>query len=262
MQFQKVSNLIGLTALVGALFATSVYAAMTYFGTIHTSRPVPVTLSYRQLELGADGNVIIDSQRVFALNSDGSIVRARQYVAEDGSAREIRSVIDAIRGEKTVIASATKSTTTFHFSSEEAAALRSGQRHSCPLDEGSPKDISGYEAFPHVRTSDHPEGGLIRGVTYYSPELGCVPLEASLSLVRPDGTEVTLQSTELLSVAVGEPDATLFDVPAAYVELSPAEYKRQMDVLDGVETPELDEMPIYQTLQTAYDERRASDEFR
>ncbi|MGH9682981.1 MAG: hypothetical protein ACRD4S_05155 [Candidatus Acidiferrales bacterium] len=62
---------------------------------------------------------------------------------------------------------------------------------------------------------------------WLAPELGCAALETRSSDRQPDGTVKPAGETDLVSVTMGEPDRSLFEVPSNYASVMPSEAMRK-----------------------------------
>lgn len=67
------------------------------------------------------------------------------------------------------------------------------------------------------------------GITWWrSPKLGCEALQSRMTQVQMDGSFTLVSETKLLSLKIGAPDSTLFEVPASYRSLSPSQAQKEL----------------------------------
>ncbi len=167
-----------------------------------------------------------------AYKADGSFVKRREYKAPDGRIVEQRNVYDLASGRRVVVEGITESTVTYRLSPQEVAWRRSrvGQCSSNPLARRSSR--LGYEVIENIYKYQTPQGDN-QVVEWRAPMLNCAPLEERYILTKSDGSEFVTNIRTVVNIAMGEPDSSLFSIPARYVERSPSammeEYARRYD---------------------------------
>jgi hypothetical protein len=81
------------------------------------------------------------------------------------------------------------------------------------------KTLVGYEVILGYRAVHLSYNGTDE---WFAPDLGCEEMKAALNVTGPDGKKIHAER-QVLEVTTGEPDPSLFTVPADYREMSPAE---------------------------------------
>lgn len=91
--------------------------------------------------------------------------------------------------------------------------------------------VLGFRTFK-FKHSVAKDGGAtdvtIHTTSWYAPDLACYELKQHGEKRRPDGTVIATYDKTPLFVTVGEPDKSLFEIPAQYREVPPSEIERAM----------------------------------
>ena len=209
---------------IAALGATYFSAGRYFKRRVEAAGPVPFTL---RMEIASPpGHVYyLDT---LARRSDGTEVRRGGPAAgpEDNVARTIRfpdgdvlTIFDYIRA-KTTWALTPQDRSFFAQRLRE----RWGVFSQCIVNAGQGK-IVGYDSVfgrpAEIVRRDFP--GLSQRITsWLVPSLGCVRVAYTIEEAQPDGTFVATTSETPLSLTIGEPDRSMFQVPADYTEMSPS----------------------------------------
>lgn len=69
--------------------------------------------------------------------------------------------------------------------------------------------------------------GATRYTAWAAPQLACQTLESLSEAPQADGTFAPVGKTKVVSLTIGEPDASLFDVPSSYRSVMPSEALRK-----------------------------------
>lgn len=177
-------------------------------------KPIPYTVTLRETVHGPDGTITAGPEYTHSVRSDGStLVR----VVGKGSQRLLNyssgNQIDT--NEKNL----TKSS--INRPNENAAERQRDPDSNClnsmagkPMT-SPPEKLLGEETIAGYRTAK-----ITSGVTtaWYALDYGC-----ALVKDRWEFSATEVSEKDLVSVAAGEPDPTLFDVPAYYREVTPSE---------------------------------------
>lgn len=172
-----------------------------------------------------DGEAVV-TRETHAVRRDGSTVSITPLEAEDGSAHELWRIEDMARGEALQIDTA--SHTVFHFPLQRSAVdqfLKNGPAATCgaPLD-ATRMSFAGYSGLRFSTFTDRrpdEEGGEVEIVRLVSPQLGCAEL---LTVFRENGRVTGIRQIE--NIRPGEPDPSLFEIPADFRKASPDEVSR------------------------------------
>src|SRR5690606_34276256 len=111
----------------------------------------------------ADGAVDHSGTVVNAFRADGSHVRASSFAGVDGTIQETRSIIDLGAGKKSVVASSTRSVTTYFYTEEQISALRTASHNTvCPA-EGRPdeRQVMGLQVIKEVAELPGRDGDIV-----------------------------------------------------------------------------------------------------
>lgn len=168
----------------------------------------------------ADENDGATRHKTFARRSDGSTVEVILERATDGALSETRRIVDLESGRKVFLDSAVNSITTTYLSTSQIDSLRN-RRAPCG---GPPVDsLLGYGVTRTTSVLPLSHTGPARLEILSAPELGCIDMERRAIIALENGAEGTLTLDRVVNVELGEPDESLFVVPAGYTEMSPSE---------------------------------------
>lgn len=159
-----------------------------------------------------------------AMKSDGSqaTVHRRELKTNDNW-YDMRTILNLTGHQRIAVDPITQSTTTYPLS-PGAVRLYLGWETNCAAD--TQAEISTMLGYRVVRVSSNvpgPHGSSARE-TWKAPGLGCLALKDTWSRTDPrTGASYTYRLIQVLTIIEGEPSATLFSVPADYVERSPSQ---------------------------------------
>ncbi len=175
-----------------------------------------------QVEKRYDATGVERSQetRLYAVRSDGSSVIINKRSGPDGRLYEIGDIYDLTTGTVTTVDGLTESTVTQKIPEGDLAYRKSVDRKCVSGSEHS--RVMGWDVVRIGAKVDSPDRSS-EWTDWAAPELGCFALSRTDSLYKPKGTLVAKNSVETLFLIVGEPQASLFGVPATYKERSPSE---------------------------------------
>ena len=71
-----------------------------------------------------------------------------------------------------------------------------------------------------------PPEGSSGSTLWRAPELGCEVLASTYTQVQMDGSFRRVSQEKFLGIRLGEPDASMFDIPADYQKLAPSQARR------------------------------------
>ena len=180
--------------------------------------PRPMTVRYVESHFrDSDGTLMSQSQKVWAVRSDGSVVEPRFSTAPDGQMYQQRIITDAAQGKRIVVDGITESITTYVLTDRAVRALRTPGGGCLNRKGEEAEPVFGYAT---VRVEMPLADKTVQ--EWLAPELNCVPLRSTLSKLMPDGTQRVLVRREVGDVAFGEPDAALFTAPD-WPEWSPSQ---------------------------------------
>ncbi len=214
MPMRKIEMLFVRKQKIPVAVAVVVLASLaTWVGTRKTVAqvlgPRPMTVRYVESHFrDSDGALTFQSQKVWAVRSDGSVVEPRLPGAPDGRVYQQTIITDAAQGKRFVVDGITESVTTYVLKDESVQALRiPGGR--CLSEKGvEAESVFGYTT---LRVDAPLADKTIQ--QWLAPDLNCVPLRTTVSRMMPDGTPKVLLQREVVDIAFGEPDAALFAVP-------------------------------------------------
>ena len=170
------------------------------------SQPVsPFTAVEVSRQFDARGNLKSESRFLFAMNRDGSIVS----VDLDPSAAQTRQIIDVINHRTITIDPRARSAITMPFNSEPTNACEDRFYHM-GTDVAVDRSAQTFQGVAVDRVSVHMADASSMQVLL-APSLGCHVLQ---SLFQRNG--VTLETHTFEHLQLGDPDRSLFEVPAGY----------------------------------------------
>lgn len=154
-----------------------------------------------------------------AVRPDGSIARLRKTV--DGRPDPIDTVLDLTKAERITFDPLGKTVTTYHLKAKAVKALAApGPKCEIPGD-ASPETTLGYLTY-HFNESHVFGTKTVREEKWVAPALDCFPLRRSYE-VWDSGQYQGRTVGHVISLTVGTPDSSLFEVPKGYVERTPTE---------------------------------------
>lgn len=157
--------------------------------------------------------------KVEAVRSDGSSAWYAWRPGPDGRQRRMGAIYDVTNRRVTDVDGMTESTTTMRMTEGELE-FRKRVDHSCS------SATEHWNILGEDVTKVHTDHGRAaekssQSTEWKAPGLDCYVLSSSFVLSTPTGSPKT--DDETLFVLRGEPQASLFEVPAGYKELSPAQ---------------------------------------
>jgi hypothetical protein len=126
-------------------------------------------------------------------------------------------ILDLSKPARLSVHSALKAVTTFHLDQRQADGAR--RQQSCDGDATAIRStMMGYEVVSRQRPNDIPNlpSHIPDIEVWMAPALGCIRLEERWNR---DGRLTMIRQAE--NIRLGDPDPSLFEVPADYTELSP-----------------------------------------
>ena len=208
--------LAGTTAVVwfaGALTSKALRARAST-----NTAPVALTAEFVVKNYDAANRELVSSQDVFARRSDGSIVVVRKNV--DNREVGIRRIFDTSRRQSISLDPLTQSLLTYDLPSQEVEYL-SAPGSNCqernPYLETANEPRAKVLGFEVVHLRGKPPGAEFYVNRWSAPALNCFVIREELT------SSEFKQVRSTVSIQLGEPDPSLFDVPGNYVERSPSE---------------------------------------
>jgi hypothetical protein len=106
-----------------------------------------------------------------------------------------------------------------------------------PLNEStvSADEIAGFPVVRLEANFEHNAGPRNVVTQWRAPGLDCMPLRTISTLVDVDGKVKSRKTVEAISVRLGEPDPTMFEVDSSYTERIPSEIYRMESERQGKE---------------------------
>ncbi|MEO7145268.1 MAG: hypothetical protein ABI165_17370 [Bryobacteraceae bacterium] len=162
----------------------------------------------------------------YSQRADGSKVTSRLMLFPDQKYYSQKTVYDVASGTKVVLEGGTSSKTTYHLSKATIANLTKAPT-TCSQDP-SPETgtILGHTVVRIV--SEIPSSNRRIFEAWRAPDFGCTVLRQVVSGFDTTGKLIELVRKEAVSIAVGDPDATLFQAPD-WTERSPSEVTAELD---------------------------------
>jgi len=173
------------------------------------------------------GRLLTVEESLQAVRSDGSKLQIRRISLPNGQVAEQKALLDLSASKEVYTDGLTESVTTSGISARSAEALRRKPAHCGRVSNPARATLLGYEVVKVEKELPGPPGELRRAELWLAPALDCFPLKDTLFVGRPGGEVAATNFREVISVALGEPDPSLFEVPVHYVERSPSEVLRE-----------------------------------
>ena len=210
LRWALVLVVIGVTAQAGRLLHLQIKARA-----IRVHGPIPHTVTLRETIHAPDGTTTSSGEITQAVRSDGSTLW--RWTGNKGSQRTLHfsSGLEVetkdFDNTKTSMMNPNQNPA-FLLRDPNSKCLNSfaGKRVGSP-----PETFLGQETFAGYRTAKIADGIVTE---WYALDYGCALVKDRWEF---SSTEVT--EKELVAIVPGEPDATLFDVPAHYREVPPSE---------------------------------------
>lgn len=211
----RVILLAGATALAWSLGAVASGAWRAPAST--PGNPVAFTAEFVVKTYDAANRELSSSWDLLARRGDGSVVMMRKNVNNESA--EIRRIWNIRERRSISVDPLTRSLLTSDLSAPEIAYLaapgancREHNPHLKPT--GERAQILGFDT---VHLSGQPPGADFRVDRWSAPALNCFVMREELT------SPAFRQVRSTLEVRLGEPDPSLFEIPAGYVERPPSE---------------------------------------
>jgi hypothetical protein len=203
---------IGLAAQAGR-FMHLRSKAWTNAQSVPVGRPIPYTVTLRETMYGPDGTVTPVGEFIQAVRSDGATVwrfgrTGSQRILNFSSGVQVDT--NDLDKTKTSITRRNQSNSLLRDPNSKCLNSITGKPIAFP-----PETLLGEETIAGYRTVK-----LARGIVtaWHALDYGCAPVKERWEFNTREITE-----KELVALVAGEPDATLFAVPAHYREVTPSE---------------------------------------
>lgn len=177
------------------------------------------------------GKTTTTDKFIAAFRPDGSNVWVRTIPTPDGKVIDRRTMLDVQGHKRMIVDGATESVLTYPVPAEtNLSRLGKG---CATIPNATRSTRLGYEVVLRV-SEDHDK----RYESWHAPALRCMALASTLSKKRSGKLE-PIVVREVKSIRLGEPAAKLFNIPATYVERSPAEAMQEMSRRFNLNIPPL-----------------------
>ena len=226
----RLKDLFGRTTILRCLFVVIILAVAAYAGSLlHTyvktrigprtanaavRRPIPYTVTLREIVHGPNGTTTVALEHTYAVRSDGS--RMMRWRGEG-----LQRVIYLASGFQVDTNDQTNTKSTIRKQSYKPLESQRDPSSMCVNSlAGMPITVPS-EAFVGEETiAGYRTAKLSRNIitSWYALDYGCAPVKERWEF---SATEVS--EKELVALVAGEPDPSLFDVPAHYREVLPSE---------------------------------------
>lgn len=177
-------------------------------------RPIPYTVTLRETVRGPDGTTTVGLEHTYAVRSDGSrMMRLRS--------KGLQRVIYLASGFQVDTNDQTNTKSSIKKQYKPLASLRDPGSMCVNSLAGTPIFFPPKEAFVGEETiAGYRTAKIIDGIitSWHALDYGCAPVKERWQF---SATEVS--EKELVALVPGEPDPSLFDVPAHYREVLPSE---------------------------------------
>jgi hypothetical protein len=267
-RYTQMRRQMSLRLLALCLFASVSASVLVRKLVSQEPRPASFTATKVEHKYRPDGSPGRTEEFVEAFRGDGSSVSVRRAVMENGRLLEQRTVTDLSRGVEVFVDGLTESLSTAQIGDEKAHLLRfKHSRTDCADPSESPgtsapqtnqrSTILGYDVILVQRNLPGPGKGQKSTIeSWRAPALDCYPLRETYTWVGSDGRGPK-NVREVTSIIVGEPDASLFQIPSGWTERSPSqtfqEFRRRYPAQGSHVNPE---SPQVVEMDKRYNDRR------
>ena len=189
----------------------------------------PFTATMKEVRFDAAGTERTTEVYTYAVRSDGSSMKVANREFPDGKRYAMRIVMDLSQHKRISIDPATQSITTYAL--PESVMKKSTDELSSCVGAGltaGPK-VVGFETVHRSITHGKGSNAKSIGEEWVAPALNCFALK--LVTYKHGDTTGPHNEVEAVAVAIGEPDAALFQAPTGYVERSP---RQVMEILEKI----------------------------
>lgn len=177
---------------------------------------------------------------VQAVRSDGSSVQLSEIAAPNGNIVQQKAIVDLAQQQRVVVEGITKSISTFPFNADTVTGIRKGYA-ACLLDTSAERGTyAGYQVVKQIRerpsceNCEEAKKAALRSESWRAPALGCVEIRRITTMTQKGKTPMIVTDVAVEEILPGEPAASLFDIPAGYVERRPSEVAQELDRLKGI----------------------------
>lgn len=162
-----------------------------------------------------------------AIRSDGSLVKLKRETDRRGRevplSVETREIHDVQNRSHVEIHPSVQSKITMRMDDQTAARL-GGRPAGCADAAAADSKLLGFPVVKKTRTtSGAPRQQSMTVEEWVAPGLDCLPLKTSAVLKGANGAVISRNTEEVVSVRLGEPEASLFEVPGGLIERAPSE---------------------------------------
>lgn len=149
-----------------------------------------------------------------AVAATGLQIEARHLVNPAGQGVEQRIILDPVGPTRVVVDGLTESLTTTRYTSKPVTCTNdAAPKHST---------ILGYDVVESIDVRNE-SGETWRTESWTALALDCFPLRVATYIGKTGGSAVLTSVREAASVVVGQPAASLFEIPAGYTERAPSQ---------------------------------------
>lgn len=149
-----------------------------------------------------------------AVAATGLRIEARHLVNPAGQGVEQRIIMDPVRRSRVVVDGLTESLTTTPYTSRPVTCTNDAtSKHST---------ILGYDVVESIEVRNQ-SGETWRTESWTAPALDCFPLRETTYIGKTGGSAVLTSVREATGVVMGQPAASLFEIPAGYTERAPSQ---------------------------------------
>ncbi len=222
--------LLGLTLVVSAL--TVITVRLRAQQTPPSKKPFTAIVLKKLFD--KNRNQFGTEMTLTAIRGDGSQVDIMQLLQNKVIGTKV--IIDVASKQRISVDPITESRTTYHYSDKWFLRFATPP----PCSEGPDAEHStvlGRQVFKITQNMDPSKSSTTDEDStvveqWVAPELDCFPLRSTISQVI-DGVLIPQQVREVISLIPGEPDPSLFQIPANYVERSPMEVSAEFERRTG-----------------------------
>jgi len=180
---------------------------------------------------------------VTAVRADGSRVKAvLGAMDKSSSVFDSRRITLPAAGREMVVSDKIGAVSTEYFPARTQATTSAPQLPaSCQPKAATPmrylgsEQILGYQTYKYEQTFPYEGGKTIDATFWYAPSFHCAAIKTT-SILSNGATVIERNDVVPVSISVGEPDPSLFQVAANYRELPPSARQTEAAAQNGVTT--------------------------
>ncbi|MGD1082777.1 MAG: hypothetical protein ABR881_31060 [Candidatus Sulfotelmatobacter sp.] len=196
------------------------------------------TATVKETKFRPDGGGRREETYTVAFRGDGSSVVDHHHTLPNGQTVEVKMVEDMNSGRKVAVDYATESTSTYPLPSDYAATVARRASACTSVKDSGGSTILGYEVVLVHEGRTFANGAANVHERWEAPALNCFALRTIDSPPERSGVaKVPHNETEIVKVALGEPDPALFSIPKDFVERSPSERHAEFERRFGLRAP-------------------------